>query len=430
MILNIFSKHKNKNPKTSEQEESLFDETKYYLALDIGTEVLKGLVFSMHNVGVDIWASYHLKQQVRAMRSGVILDKELIVQNAKMVIHKLKEQLSGDITPERVVLGLAGELINGISITVDYDRAGKVDSPISEQEAEFIKESIFARIENHGKKELANRIHTKEEDVDILHLSITGFELDGKAVDSIVGSKARNVRVFIYASFAPHKYIEILEEIASRLGLEIGVIVVQPFAVASAYAGLQEKQFSGIFVDIGGGTTDVALVENSSRIQTQMYAFGGRAFTNRIAKEFKLPLNLAEERKLKYSQGQLNLDLKDQMRQVIIPDVRLWIDSLKIALQEMDTLDEHLPSNFYLCGGGALLPDIKEIMLAYPWPKHLPFAEQPKIKVVTPDMLDRVYDKTGLLVNPYDVTPASLARFYWDTIKRADFHKIRNKIEA
>lgn len=415
----LFKILKKKSSSSNQEELS----NKYFLALDIGTEVLKALVFSPTNLGVDIWASYHLKQQIRAMRSGVVLDKQLIIQNIRMILYKLKEEYNLEHEFSVAVLGLAGELVNGISITVDYDRFDKKDQTIVREEAEFIKNEVFSQIAAEGKKEMAARMNVKPEEVEILHLSITGIELDGRKEEYLVGGKGRNVRLYIYASFAPKKYVDILYEVLERVNLQVGAIVVQPFAVVSAYAGSSSKNFSGLFVDIGGGTTDVALVENGSRIQTQMFAFGGRAFSNRIAKEFHLPFNLAEERKLKYSAGELPLELKDQMRQIIIPDVRLWVDALRIALEELEPLGS-FPSVFYLCGGGALLPDIKEMMLTYAWAKHLPFERQPKVELVTPDSLDKVYDKTGLLVNPYDVTPASLARFYWDTLRRPFFHRV------
>ncbi len=416
MLFKILKK-KSSKVKTEKTEE------KYFLALDIGTEVLKALVFSTTNLGVDIWASYHLKQQIRAMRSGIVLDKQLIAQNIRMILYKIKEEYNLEYEFSTAALGLAGELVNGMSITVDYDRHDKKEEPISQEEAEFIKEEVFSQIESEGRTEMASRLHSSEIDVEILHLSITGIELDGRREDELVGSKGRNVRLYIYASFAPKQYVDVLYEVLERVGLHVGAIVVQPFAVVSAYAGGDSQSLSGLFVDIGGGTTDIALVESGGRIQTQMFAFGGRAFSNRIAKEFRLPFNLAEERKLKYSAGDLPLELKDKMRQVIIPDVRLWTDALRIALEELDTLDT-FPPVFYLCGGGALLPDIKEMMLTYAWTKHLPFAKQPKVDLITPDSLDKVYDKTGLLVNPYDVTPASLARFYWDTLSRPFYHKV------
>ena len=422
MLFNILQKSA-KHLKKDKPEE------KYYLALDIGTEVLKALVFSTTNLGVDIWASYHLKQQVKAMRSGVVLDKQLIIQNIRMVLYKIKEEYNLEHEFSTAVLGMAGELVNGISITVDYDRHDKKDEAITQEEAEFIRNEVFSQIEREGRAEMAARMHSTPGLIEILHLSITGIELDGRREETLVGAKGRNVRLYIYASFAPKKYVDVLYEVLDRVNLKVGAIVVQPFAIVSAYAGSKSKNFSGLFVDIGGGTTDVALVENGSRIQTQMFAFGGRAFSNRIAKEFHLPFNLAEERKLKYSAGELPLEVKDQLRQVIIPDARLWVDALRIALEELDPLDTFPPA-FYLCGGGALLPDIKEIMLTYAWTKHLPFAKQPKVELVTPDSLDKVYDKTGLLVNPYDVTPASLARFYWDTLRHPFIHKVNSRPSA
>ncbi len=395
----------------------------YFISLDIGTEVLKGLLFTSSPLGVNVWYSYHVQQQTKAMRSGTILNPEIVRENAELVIYKLFEKINPELRPKTMVLGLAGELVNGISITVDYDRGQRASTPIDEDEERYIIKSVFSQIIEQGKQELANRLNTTVENVAVLHISITGFKVDNRNTNALIGETGTNVRLFMYASFAPLDQIKTLYSIASQLGLSIGAIVVQPFAVAKAFAGSSEPNFSGIFIDIGGGTTDVALVQNGNQIQTQMYAFGGRAFTNRIAKEFNLPYNLAEQRKLKYSAGELPLSVRDQLRNVIIPDVKLWIDSLKIALEQMEEVEE-FPPIFYLCGGGAMLPDIKEQMLLYPWHKHLPFPKAPKVTIVTPERLDKVYDKSGTLVSPYDVTPASLARFLWDTKYNPKMHLV------
>ena len=152
-----------------------------------------------------------------------------------------------------------------------------------------------------------------------------------------------------------------------------------------------------------------------------MYAFGGRAFTNRISEDMHISYNIAEERKIKYSLGELPLDLRDEVRRIIVPDVKLWIETLENALKRMDDVDE-FPPIYYMCGGGSMLPDIREQILAYPWHKVLPFKRLPRVMLVTPERLDRVYDKSGQLINPFDVTPASLARFYWDVLKYPEYN--------
>ncbi len=415
-----FIKNNNKSDK---------DKRPLYISLDIGTEILKGLLFDMTELGVDVWYSYHIKQQTKAMRSGVILDETTVRENAELVVYKLLEKVEDEANkPQVMVLGLAGELINGISITVDYDRLELADKEITEDEAQHIIDSVFEQIINSGKEELATRINVAPDQVTILHLTVTGFKIDDRRVSDMIGEKGRNLRLYIYASFAPSEHIKTLFKVSKALELKIGSIIVQPFSVASAFAGSSEPNFSGIFIDIGGGTTDVAFVQNGNKVQTQMYAFGGRAFTNRIAKEFNLPFNLAEERKIKYSAGELPLHVRDELRSVLVPDVKLWLESLKVALSQMEDVKEY-PGMFYLCGGGALLPDIKELMLTFAWHKYLPFKHSPKVTIVTPERLDKVYDKSGLLVNPYDVTPAALARVYWDVVNRPMYNMVLSTAE-
>ncbi len=390
---------------------------KYYISLDIGTEVIKGLLFSMSDLGVDVWYSFQVKQQIHAMRSGTILDQETVVENSRLVVEKLCAAVDEQDRPRKMVLGMAGELINGISITVNYERGKIAAKKMNSDEIESIVETVIADILNNGKSELAKRLSTTIENVDVLQIMVTGMAADRVAVESLEGLAPTEVTLFLYASFAPKAYVDILRNIAKQLGLQIASIVTQPFAVSRSFSGSSERSFSGIFVDVGGGTTDIALVQNGNNIQTKMFAFGGRAFTKKISQHMDISYQLAEGRKIKYSTGELPLDVRDEVRRLISSDVNLWIDALEIGLSELENV-KSFPGQFYMCGGGAMLPDLREAILAFPWYKNLPFDKIPKAMLVTPDKLDRVYDKSGLLVNPYDVTPASLARFYWEVLKK------------
>jgi len=395
--------------------------SKYLLSLDIGTEVMKGLLFSMSNLGVDIWSSYQVSQQTHAMRSGVILNQDTVLENGRLCVQKLVEKLDPEEVPTKMVLGMAGELVNGISIRVSYERGNDARRKISESEANSVVENVISDILTKGKGELAKRLDTTEDNVEVLQITVTGMFADGTKVDSVVGMAAEVIVLNLYASFAPKSYVAKLREISEALDLEIASIVTQPFAVSRSFAGSWDAQFSGIFIDIGGGTTDVAIVQNGDAIQTQMYAFGGRAFTKKIAQAMDVSYTVAEGRKIKYSTGDLPQDLRDEVRRLLAPDVQLWLDALVVAMEEFENVPE-FPPQFFLCGGGAMLPDLKEAILSYPWHKHLPFKRLPKVMLVTPDKLDRVYDKSGLLIHPYDVTPASLAKFYWDVLRQPNLN--------
>ena len=92
-----------------------------------------------------------------------------------------------------------------------------------------------------------------------------------------------------------------MRKLALDLKLNVIGIVAQPFAVARAYSGSSSRDFSAMFVDIGGGTTDIAVVDQGSVVETKMFAFGGRIFTKEIVRSGNIEYRIAEQRKLKYS---------------------------------------------------------------------------------------------------------------------------------
>ena len=236
-------------------------------------------------------------------------------------------------------------------------------------------------------------------------------------VDSLVGYKGRDVRLHFYASFAPKTYTEALKKVASEIQLNVLGIVSQPFAVARAYSGSSNRDFSAIFVDIGGGTTDIAVVDRGNVVETKMFAFGGRTFTKEIAKILDLEYRYAEQRKIKYSEKTLNRELSRDVQKIVYPVAKLWMKTLKSALSYCDDISS-FPTQIYLCGGGSLLPEMKEVMLEFPWKKFLPFPVVPKIDFFTPEKLDCIKDNSGNLRNVFDITPAALTKFVYDMKER------------
>jgi hypothetical protein len=77
-----------------------------------------------------------------------------------------------------------------------------------------------------------------------------------------------------------------------------------------------------------------------------------------------------------------------------------------------------------LCGGGSLLPEIKEVMREFPWSKLLPFATVPKIELISPAQLVNLTDDSGDLKYIYDVTPASLSLFAFDKMKNPENYNL------
>ncbi len=383
------------------------------VALDIGTEVLKSILFNVDTLGVEVSKVSRIEQQQHAMRSGIITNLDTVLENCRLSISSLTEKLAATEYPKNVVMGIAGEYIQGVSIVVNYQREENHDNEVTIKEQEKIISQIEKKIEINGKEDLSQRIGLTNEDIEILHITKTGLEIGGMPVDSLIGYKGRDVKLNYYASFAPRTYVEALRKVASDLGMNVIGIVSQPFSVARAYAGSSSREFSALFVDIGGGTTDIAVVERGNIAETKMFAFGGRTFTKEISKILDLDYRIAEQRKIKYSKKELNKELSRDIQKIVYPVARLWMKTLKSALSYCDDITT-FPNQIYLCGGGALLPEIKEVMLEFPWKKFLPFSVVPKIDFFTPEKLDNIRDNSGELRNVFDITPASLTKFVYD----------------
>jgi cell division protein FtsA len=398
--------------KTSSKKNVLEGEN--VVALDIGTEQLKSLLFTTNKLGIEVKKVSRIDQQQNAMRSGIIKNLNTVLENCRLAISELNDKIPEDEHPQKVIMGIAGEYIQGVSIVVNYQREENHDKEVTQKEEKKILSQIQSKIEDSGKEDLSQRIGLTNEDIEILHITQTGLEIGGMPVDSLVGYKGRDVKLHFYASFAPKTYTESLKKVATELKMQSLGIVSQPFTVARAYAGSTNRDFSAIFIDIGGGTTDIAIVEKGNVVETKMFAFGGRTFTKEIAKILDIEYRFAEQRKIKYSKKELNKDLARDVQTIVYPVAKLWMKTLKSAFTYCDDITS-FPTQIYLCGGGSLLPEIKEVMLEFPWKKFLPFPVVQKIDFFTPEKLDNIKDNSGNLRHIFDITPASLAKFVYDT---------------
>ncbi len=408
--MGIFKKEKN-------EKEGSVDTN--YLAIDIGTELLKTILFESTELGLKVKKISRVQQQEKAMNKGVIQNLNTVIENCRLSINEIIADLEEEDIPKKVVLGLAGEYIQGVSIVVNYERDENYDEEVNRVEEEKIVKNVHNQISETGKEELASRTGLRYEDIEILHITVTGMEIGGMSVESLIGFRGKDVKLFFYASFAPKTYIESLKKLANSLNLDIETIVSQPFAVARGFVGSRDRNFSGIFVDIGGGTTDVGIVNKGNVIDTQMFSFGGRVWTKEIARYMNLDYRHAELRKIKYSNGKLEKELNREVKEISSSIARLWVKAFKASLEMVEDV-KVFPPQIYLCGGGSMLPEIKKAILEYPWTKLLPFARSPRTTIFLPEKIADVKDLTGDLKYTYDVTPVALAKFCHDRLIKID----------
>jgi cell division protein FtsA len=374
-------------------------------ALDIGTEFAKALVFEIDDDGFGTVRGVGRKRQGLAhMQSGTVTDINAVVDNCAVALQEA-EEMAG-FRPTQVVIGIAGELVKGFTTSQTQERK-RSDTPITDAEMQRLIQGVQKESLRSAERAITWETGLPQVDVRLVHAAVTGAQIDGYAVTNPVGFQGRHVRISIFNAFAPLVHLGALQSVAQQLNLELIEIVAEPYAVARVLASDQVQQTGALFVDVGGGTTDVALVRHGGIEGTRMFALGGRAFTKSIADRMDLPFPRAEELKVDYSRG-LPVDRRAEVARIIADDVAIWSAGVELVLEELAEGDL-LPGRVYLCGGGSRLPEIVAILKDEKFWRRLPFSRPPEVVLMSPELVERIKDGTHLLVDQQDVTPMGLA---------------------
>ena len=374
-------------------------------ALDVGTEFAKALVFEIDGAGHGTVRGVGRKRQgLSHMQSGTVADIPAVVDNCAVALQEA-EEMAG-FRPRQVVIGIAGELVKGFTTTHSQERK-KPELPITEGELQKLIDGVQREALRDAERAITWETGLPNVDVRLVHAAITGAAIDGYALTNPVGFQGRHVKIGIFNAFAPLVHLGALHSVASQLDLELIEIVAEPYAVARVLANDQVRQAGALFVDVGGGTTDVALVRHGGIEGTRMFALGGRAFTKSLADRLDLPFPRAEALKVDYARG-MAVERREEVAEIVADDVAVWAAGVELVMEELAAGDL-LPGRIYLCGGGSRLPEIPTALASEKFWKRLAFARPPEVTIMSPDQVDRIEDATDLLVDQQDVTPLGLA---------------------
>jgi len=379
------------------------------LALDIGTEFVKALVFRLEGEKGYVMGVGRKRQRLSDMQGGMVTDIQGVIKTCEEAILEASQEASQEV--EQTIVGIAGELVKGSTTTVRYRRDNPKEK-ISFKELKEIVENVQEKAFGKIRSQLAWETGYRELDVRLVNAAIVDVKIDGFKVTNPLGFQGKEVEIGIFNAFAPIVHLGALETIADELGLDLLSIAAEPYAVARS-VGLEEKpDFAAIFIDMGGGTTDIAVVRNGGVEGTKMFALGGRAFTRRISELLGLSFEEAERLKIEYSRGRLDAEMRQKIAEIIAPDVEVWLSGVELTLTDF-ALDL-LPSKILLCGGGSELPEIKKALLGSEWVARLPFAKPPSVRFLKPEEVVNIKDETKKLKGPADITPMALANLAID----------------
>ena len=385
----------------------------HLVALDIGTEFVKALIATVEGDELKIIGVGRAHQELSDMHSGAIADIAGVVRNCEMALSDAEAQAG--IQAKRTVIGIAGELVKGITQTIRYKRP-QPDKPLDLAEMEFIIEKVQERAQTRAQKEIAWETGNQDVEIKLVNSAIVSIHIDGYKISNPIGFQGKDVAIQIYTAFEPMVHIGALERTASELDLDLLAVAAEPFAVSRSVLGVDaSSNFTAILADIGGGTTDIAVVNDGGVEGTKMFGIGGRSFTKTIAGELDVAFEDAEKLKLSIEEPNLKADIKKGLNKAVDKTLEVWLNGVELALGEFDAID-HLPNRILLCGGGAGLAKLVEALEERDWYKGLPFTKKPTVQRIHPSEVAGITDTTGDVTDHTFITPMGLLRVGYDTI--------------
>lgn len=396
-----------------EHQESIPNAKDFVVALDVGTVYVKALIAKIEGEELQIIGSGRARQDTSDMYSGAVADITGVVKNCEDALSQAEDEAG--VRARRAVIGIAGELVKGTTSTIRYRRP-QPDRPLDVAEMEFIIEKVHERAQDKAQKQIGLETGNSEVEVKLVNSALVSIHIDGYKVTNPIGFQGKDVAIQIYTAFAPMMHIGALEKVAEELDLELVAVAAEPFAVARCVLGNNsDSNFTAILADVGGGTTDIAVVNDGGVEGTKMFGIGGQSFTRTIMNGMDLTYESAEKLKININSKQIKPQVVRDVNKAIDKTLEVWLDGIELALGEFEAVD-HLPTRILLCGGGSSLDRLVEALKVHKWSDDLPFTRTPSVTRISPSDIVGITNHSDRELDHTYITTMGLLRVGFDTI--------------
>jgi cell division protein FtsA len=388
-------------------------------ALDIGTEYVKALVAEVEGDNISVVGVSKKHQSLTDMYAGAIADIAGVVDNCEAALAEAENIAGTGVS--KAVLGIAGELVRGITYTITYKRTNP-ESQITAEEMQFVIEKAQTQSKQKASKQLSEETGEDDIDVKLINSAIVAMYVDGYKISNPIGFQGAKLSIRLYSAFAPMVHIGALQQVAHQLELDLMAIAAEPFAVSRTVIGTDpSSSVSAILIDVGGGTTDIAFVEEGGVQGTRSFGIGGRSFTKAIAEDLGINFEQAEKLKLNLGSTEYSVTQRNAATQSLQRTTEVWVAGVELCISEFveEQGDKYgaLPSVIMLCGGGSSLEMLPKALNSpeSQWAKDLPFTHKPRVGLIRADAAKGIVDLTEKVSDHTFITALGLLRVGQDT---------------
>lgn len=380
------------------------DPEELVFALDIGTRSVVGVVGVQEGNRFRILTTEILEHKNRAMMDGQIHDIDQVAAIVREVKDKIEIRLGMPL--KRVAIAAAGRVLKTSQVRVEkeLDTAREIDPEmVSSLEIEGIQRAQLVLDEDASREEKVQFY--------CVGYSVINYYLNGFVISKLAGHKGKTAGADILATFLPHVVVDSLYTVMSRVGLEVSSLTLEPIAAINVTIPPDLRLLNLALVDIGAGTSDIALTRDGSVVAYAMAPVAGDEITERISQHYLVDFQTAERIKIALSYSRESIHFSDILKmkhtvssaevlEVIRPTIELLAETISQKILEFNS---KAPNAVFLIGGGSQIPGLSEMIAG-----RLKLVPE-RVVVRGRDVIQNVKFNDKKLSGPESITPYGIA---------------------
>lgn len=323
-------------------------------ALDIGTRSIVGVVGRPEDDKLELLAIESAEHKNRVMMDGQIDDIDAVAKLARQVTSQLEKKLGVHL--DRVCVAAAGRAL----------RTQQGSFSLELEEKQPITEALVRQLEAGAITAAEEQLRQQEQEERQFFLvgySVAQYRLDDYPLAILLHHNGKKAEVDVVATFLPGEVVESLYSAMNAAGLQVSSMTLEPIAAMNAAVPGDIRLLNLALVDIGAGTSDIAVCREGSVTGYTMATVAGDEITEAIMRQFLVDFQMAEQ--IKRSLGEKKeisftniLGLEETTTQSEVEEaVSQAMETLaqEIAAQVVEANGGKAPSAVFLAGGGSKL---------------------------------------------------------------------------
>lgn len=328
-------------------------------SLDIGTRSVIGTVGVLKGKKFQVVYESYIEHEERAMIDGQIHDITLVANAVNTVKKQLEKKLKFKL--EKVAIAAAGRFLRTTIIKAELKT--EEEQEIDRELIRSLELTAVKKAEDEVNKEAQGKLYC-------VGYSVKGYYLNGYVINNLLSHRGDSIAVEIIATFLPRSVVDSLYAVMGRVGLEVNSLTLEPIAAIEAAIPQNLRLLNLALVDIGAGTSDIAISSKDSIVAYGMVPTAGDEVTEAIAQYYLVDFNAAEKMKRQCEEsdtitykdvlGFENQVTKQEIYNVITPTVRKACEEIGSKIIELN--GGKAPNAVFLVGGGAHTPLLLEFL--------------------------------------------------------------------